>query len=323
MTELIKALGEMALASRLKRVSDRLMHDASRVYHDQGVDFEPRWFLLFYELSRSGPLAVTELAGCIGVTHSAVNQTAAELVKKGLLRTAADRRDKRRRLLDLSPKGRELLSKLQPIWEETREAAVELLHETEHDLLAHVERIELALDRRPMYERVRHRLKDRQLSQIEIVQYRPEFKHHFTALNREWIERHFTMEPSDLLMLDDPEKEIIEKGGVVLFALLDGEVVGTCALVPRDHARIELLKMAVHTQYRGRQVGRRLTIAAIEEARSRGAEELIARTSTLLEAANRLYRSTGFEFRGPDTSGDYQRRTIVFALRLKDVPKEE
>jgi ribosomal protein S18 acetylase RimI-like enzyme len=81
--------------------------------------------------------------------------------------------------------------------------------------------------------------------------------------------------------------------------------------------------MAVDPRHRGRQVGRRLTLAAIEEARNRGAEELIARTNTVLEAANRLYRSMGFEFRGADTSEDYLRRTIVFTLRLKDIRTEE
>ncbi|MBN1425398.1 GNAT family N-acetyltransferase [Candidatus Fermentibacteria bacterium] len=323
MSELINALGELALASRLKRLSDRLMLDATRVYHDHGVDFEPRWFLLFYELHRSGPLAVTEVADRIGVTHPAVNQSASELVKRGLLRASADRRDRRRRLLDLTPSGKGLVAKLQPIWEETRQAAIELLHETGSDLLAHIERIEDALDRQSMYERVRHLLKDRQLRAVEIIGYHPELKGYFKSLNLEWIHEHFTPEATDLAVLDDPEQEIIGRGGLVLFARLEGEVVGTCAIVPWDSARCELIKMAVDTRYRGQQVGRRLTLAAIEEARKLGAHELTARTSPALEAANRLYRSLGFEFRGSDTSGDYTRRTVVFALRLNDSPEEE
>lgn len=322
MTELIKSLGEMALASRLRRLSDRLMAEASRLYHDRGIDFEPRWFLLFHELCRSGPLPVTEVAERIGVTHPAVNQSAAELMKRGLLESAPDTRDKRRRLLRPTPRAKNLVEKLEPIWEETRGAAVELLEEAGCDLLASLERMEEALDRRSMYERVQRRLKSRELAEVEVVGYRQELRERFRALNLEWIVESFTPEPFDHATLDDPEGEIIEKGGVVMFARLAGEVVGTCAVMPLDSTRWELLKMAVDSRYRGRQVGRRLTMAAIEEARARGASELVARTSPKLEAANRLYRSMGFELRGADTSGDYHRPTVVFSLNLKGASRE-
>jgi L-amino acid N-acyltransferase YncA len=55
----------------------------------------------------------------------------------------------------------------------------------------------------------------------------------------------------------------------------------------------------------------------LERARKRGARELVARTSTALEAANRLYRSMGFVYSGTDRSGDYQRPTIVLKHPLR------
>ena len=42
--DIIAELGELAFASRLKRLSDRLMRDVSRIYQQMDVDFEARWF---------------------------------------------------------------------------------------------------------------------------------------------------------------------------------------------------------------------------------------------------------------------------------------
>jgi len=55
-------LKEQALASRLKRLSERMMEEGEALYHELGFNFRPRWFPLFYTLSRQGTLSVTELA---------------------------------------------------------------------------------------------------------------------------------------------------------------------------------------------------------------------------------------------------------------------
>jgi hypothetical protein len=43
----VRALGRIALGSRLKRLSERLLSDVARVYESQGIDFKPPWFPLF------------------------------------------------------------------------------------------------------------------------------------------------------------------------------------------------------------------------------------------------------------------------------------
>jgi DNA-binding MarR family transcriptional regulator/N-acetylglutamate synthase-like GNAT family acetyltransferase len=323
MHELIAELGELALASRLRRLAERLMLDVSRVYHEQGLDFEPRWFLIFFELARSGPLPVTELASRVGVTHPAVNQIAHEMTRHGLLRSTSDRRDGRRRLLGLSPAGLKLLPLLQAVWQEVREATAELLDEATPGLLGQLAQVELALDRRNMYQRVSERLKRGQLAEVEIIPYRPTLRKYFQSLNLEWLRRLFTVEPADQAVLDRPGSTIIAKGGAILFARVKGKVVGTCALLPATLGQMELLKLAVDPGWQGRQVGQRLVLAAIEKARSMGARELIARSSPRLEAANRLYHSLKFSYAGADSSGTYRRRTIVFKLDLGPRPKEK
>jgi DNA-binding MarR family transcriptional regulator/GNAT superfamily N-acetyltransferase len=322
MRELIAELGELALASRLRRLAERLMQDVSRVYHDQGLDFEPRWFLIFYELAHAGPLPVTALASRIGVTHPAVNQIAREMERHALLRSVGDRQDRRRRLLELAPAGRKLVPRIQVIWQEVREATAELLEEGAPNLLEQVGQAERTLDRSSMYERITARLKRQQLGQVEIVPWRPAYGKYFRSLNLEWLERSFAVEPADRAVLDNPEKAVVRKGGAILFARAEGRIVGTCALLPVEPGCFELLKLAVDPAWQGRQIGRRLALAAIEKARGLRARELLARSNPRLEAASRLYRSLGFTYAGADSSRTYQRRTIMFKLELGPSPKE-
>ena len=65
---------------------------------------------------------------------------------------------------------------------------------------------------------------------FEIVDYRPELAADFQRLNREWIERWFKLEPLDAAVLADPQGAILDGGGAVFFALIDGAAIGTCAL---------------------------------------------------------------------------------------------
>lgn len=317
MPELIAELGELAFASRLKRLSDRLMEDVSRVYSDCGVDFEPKWFLIFYHLGQSGPQSVTGLAQQIGVTHPAVNQAAAELIRSGMLSSHADKNDKRKRMLSLSPKGRQMYEQLKPAWQQVKDATAELIKETDSGLLQEIENIERALDKRTMYQRIKDLVKEQQQGQVEITGYHPSYKKYFKQLNLEWLNRYFHPEPADLSVLKDPQRQVLNKGGQVLFARVGDKIVGTCAIIPSDGRSYELVKMAVSPEFRGRQVGRKLALAAIGKARELGAGQLLARTSPKLEAANRLYRSLGFKYSGRDNSLAYQRQTVVLKLNLK------
>jgi 2-hydroxychromene-2-carboxylate isomerase len=76
--DLIIELGELALASRLKRLSERLMRDVSRVYRELDEPFEARWFPLLRALLEESPQGVTQVARALGLTHPAVNQLAGD-----------------------------------------------------------------------------------------------------------------------------------------------------------------------------------------------------------------------------------------------------
>ncbi len=153
--DLIETLGALALASRFKRLAERLGRDVSRIYDEHEIDFHARWFPLMYLLSESPHLAVTKIAEDLGMTHPSVNQIAGQMTRHGLLRITGDKSDGRKRLLSLSAKGRAVCEKLQPLWEVIRQANDELLAETGGMLLKQLTAIETALAKREMYDRVR------------------------------------------------------------------------------------------------------------------------------------------------------------------------
>lgn len=123
----------------------------------------------------------------------------------------------------------------------------------------------------------------------------------FRDLNLAWIEQYFDVETKDREMLSDPQHHILAKGGRVLLAELEGEVVGTVALIPMaEKSVIELAKMAVRDGLRGHGIGQALMAAAKAEARSMGGRKIWLETHSGLEAALHLYRKSGFRPLGPD-----------------------
>jgi len=152
---IIEELGSLALATRLKNLSERLARDVAQVYKESAFDFEPRWFAMIYALKEGEELAVTELSAMLKQTHPAVNQVANVLVEKGLAEERKDFSDQRKRLLKLSAKGQQLVKKMSAIWDRIKSANDELLNEATGDLLSTLDKVESALDEQSMYERVK------------------------------------------------------------------------------------------------------------------------------------------------------------------------
>jgi GNAT superfamily N-acetyltransferase len=116
----------------------------------------------------------------------------------------------------------------------------------------------------------------------------------FRKLNEEWITRYFVLEEADLASFADPQTKILDRGGKILFAEKDGEVVGCCALAPMGSGAFEVAKMAVTASCRGAGIGRQLLEQTIATARGLGARRLYLETNQKLAVAIRLYESVGF-----------------------------
>jgi GNAT superfamily N-acetyltransferase len=149
------------------------------------------------------------------------------------------------------------------------------------------------------------------------VPYKPIYADAFRKLNEEWITAYFKMEEADHKALDHPKEYILDKGGVILVALYDGEPIGVCALIKMDdpHYDYELAKMAVSPKAQGKNIGWLLGKAIVEKAKSLRAKRLYLESNTILKPAINLYHKLGFE-KIAGRSTPYERCNIQMELTL-------
>jgi len=288
------------------------------IYHEANVDFQPRWFTVFMALDRTDSLTITEIAEQLGVSHTAVNNTVTDMSKHGLVTKKKDIRDERRQRVSLTDSGRSTRGQLTELWVGVKKANVELLWETQVDLLDDLQIIESALDRRDMGNRMRQNIGLPEREVFEIVDYRPAYKKHFASLNYQWLEEKFTVEESDRQIFDDPNGSILRRGGSIICARHNEEIIGTCALLVRSDGNVEIAKMAVTPAFRGRGVGRLLARKVIDRARNSGVKRILLATSTELKAATALYKSLGFKKtqEGPAEESCFERPSVSMELIL-------
>jgi len=320
----VRSLGRIALGSRLKRLSERLLGDVARVYEAEGIRFKPPWFPLFTLIAETGERGVTvvEAARQLQLTHPAVSQFAKEMMRAGLISSRADRNDGRRHSLHPTKKLGKVHEQAKLVWQALDAAINELFAEAGVDLIGDITRIEAALYRKSSQQRILSHLHPRDqetsnASPATCVRWHPMYKSHFKRLNLQWIEEFFQLEPHDQEVLDDPQKHLIDAGGEVLFVVeAEGEVLGTCALARVEKHRFELCKMAVERDARGRGIGAALLQAAIDRARAMGATELVLETSSKLAAAVKLYEKFGFEH-VPLAGAGYSRTDTAMRLTIE------
>jgi len=153
---------------------------------------------------------------------------------------------------------------------------------------------------------------------LEIVEYKPEYKIKYKDLNYEWLKKYFEIESSDEKILSNPEKEIIDKNGFIFFALFEGNVIGTCTLIRHDDANYELSKMCVTEKYQRKGVGEKLIDEAILKAYQLGIEKIFLSTNRRLVAAFNLYRKKGFKIISNPLAlnSNYKRESIYMCVNL-------
>ena len=154
------------------------------------------------------------------------------------------------------------------------------------------------------------------MDRLAIESYHSKYKSDFEILNREWIEEYFKMEQEDLNILQNPEEYVIKKGGEVFFALLDGIVVGTAAMVLTETGVYELAKMAVNKKYQRMGIGRSLIQRSIKLALDENAKEIFLITNDALKPALNLYLSSGFVLCPQNDDNRYERGNTKMNLIL-------
>jgi len=314
---ILNELGELAIGSRLKRLSDYIMREGKVLYASHNIDFEPKWFPVFYTIASQSSTNVMKIAETLKITHAAVSQTVKDLVKHDIVDTVSHETDGRKKSLELSKKGSRLLNQMEPIWQDIATALNDLFRSSQNHLLIAIQEVESKFTESGFTERIKAVTNQRLLGEVEIVDYSPEYAVDFKTLNTEWLEKYFYVEDYDNEVLSNPQKYILDKGGAIYFALLAGEVVGTCALMQPHPGEYELTKMAVTQKAQGKQAGKKLGLRIIEKAKEMKLEKIFLESNKTLTPALTLYEKLGFKYMHKDASTSaYERANVYMELQL-------
>lgn len=148
--DIMSSLEALSLASRLRRISDRIVDDVAGLYAQLDLPFNPRWFPYFYILKEGDSLAVADVAELLKVSHPTVIKFTNQMVKAGVLASAIDKEDRRRRLLTITPKGKELAHLMTPVWEKIKVVVDELVSDTNEDVFTMLNAMDCQLDKKPL-----------------------------------------------------------------------------------------------------------------------------------------------------------------------------
>jgi MarR family transcriptional regulator, repressor for mepA len=149
---MIEELGELALSTRLLRLSEWTRKDVTKIYKEYGMPFESKWFPVLYILSRKAPLSVMELTAELGYAHPSVIALVKEMEKQKLVRSVASKTDGRKRMLELTPKALDWQKKMQPLWDRMRLVANQI-YNNGSSLLKAIKDVEAALGECSFYDR--------------------------------------------------------------------------------------------------------------------------------------------------------------------------
>lgn len=133
---IIDESGILALSTRLQRLSEQMRKDGALLYKTFNIEFEPKWFPVVYTLYHKGVLSVVEIANEIGYTHPSTISLLKELEKQKLINSKKDKVDERKRLLQLTDKGQEMIIKMKPVWDIMANVLSEIADNENHLLKA-------------------------------------------------------------------------------------------------------------------------------------------------------------------------------------------
>jgi N-acetylglutamate synthase-like GNAT family acetyltransferase/DNA-binding MarR family transcriptional regulator len=311
--DFLRELGLLSVVTRLKRISEAMIHDGRRLYKELGMEIEPNWYVIFRLLQKHGELTVMEIADKIGFAHPSVISIVNKMIKADYLEENKCGFDHRKRLLKLTPKAFQEMPEFERVWEAGTSGMKRML--TDLDMLNILDKIEDRIFESGFKQRTLNELEKQK--EVEVVEFEPKYASDFANLNYEWISEYFAIEAQDRKMLDNPNEYIISRGGQIFIALLGGEAVGTVALIKEPNESFELAKMAVTSKHRGLKIGDKLMATCLGYAKKVGKKRVFLLSNRKLIPALTLYKKFGFEEVPINPNTSYQRTDIEMELILK------
>ncbi|GAA2901647.1 MarR family winged helix-turn-helix transcriptional regulator [Nonomuraea rubra] len=144
----------IALGTLMRHVHELMDGAIAGIYAEHGLpDYRPRYSPVVRALVARGPLAIRDLAGAIGVSHSAASQTVVQMRRSGFV-TLEKGADARHRIVHLTDRARAALPLIEAEWAATERAVRELDAELPVPLEQLMTATLQALERRNFRERI-------------------------------------------------------------------------------------------------------------------------------------------------------------------------
>ncbi len=131
--------------------------------------------------------------------------------------------------------------------------------------------------------------------QVSIINFDVQYTADFKRLNLEWLDKYELTEEADLLMLDYPQREILDTGGVIFLAKVGEAIAGSAALIQEIEGEFELAKMSVSIDFQGKGISKLLLEKCLEEGTKLGATKIYLVSNSKLTTALSLYEKYGFK----------------------------
>lgn len=148
----INEAGILAISTRMHRLSEQLRKDGAMIYKAFGIDFELKWFPVIFTIYKKELVSVVEIANEIVYTHPSTITLLKELEKLELVEWKKDKQDERKRMFQLTPKGKELIEKMKPVWELMYQVLGDLVN-NQNNLLEAINETEDKIMNQSFYQR--------------------------------------------------------------------------------------------------------------------------------------------------------------------------
>ena len=130
---------------------------------------------------------------------------------------------------------------------------------------------------------------------VEIIGYDEKYHADFKRMNLDYLDKYNLTESHDMIILDNPEKIVIERGGFIWLARAGEEIVGTVGILNEGHGIFELIKMCVAESWRGKGISKLLMETCLQKVKKLGGKKLFLFSNHQLQTALKLYTKYGFK----------------------------
>ncbi len=296
--DFLDEIAELAIGSRLKRLSDLIMGQAQQTYDYFDVDMQPKWFTLLALLDKHQQVSIVQASELLGVSQPAVSQYAKQLCNENIIDITPTIEDSRRKMLSLTLLGKCKVETLRPMWNAVEKAAQKMCAEQDNMFYESMRILESSLSKASLTQRAINEFHaiDKTAGDVSFLPFTENLAPYFEIINKQWIKRMFKLEGIDIYVLENPKEAIIDKGGYIWFAKHPTlGICGTCALLNKGDGAFELTKMGVLSQARGFKIGEQLLQYVLSQADLLDLNKVFLLTNATCEAAIHLYEKNGFE----------------------------